>query len=290
MGITKQVIKALIAEHSFRPISGNWLSFGSQTVNVDKSTLINICGQSCVDKLSLDTSTRHGAGSRYSDSSLIESLFSVSYKTVDKSAYESSNLVLDLSRPIPPELESSYDFLYTGGCLDNVFSPADVLINSSRLLNSNGRVLHYESASRLLGAFTFVTAEWFLSYYAANNFLDCKVYLLCQTKPGLSRFDYDVHIFNYSHEFTRSKNLDYFRSGCSLPGIQYLLVVAEKGPSSTCDVIPDQLQYLDSNSVDWPNIAKKYSYSKRPLLETSRTAQIELPFLSDHYTYLGSCF
>lgn len=58
-------------------------------------------------------------------------------------------------------MESSFDFLYKGGCLDNVFSPAYVLINSSRLLNNNGRVLHYESASRLLGAFTFVTSEWF---------------------------------------------------------------------------------------------------------------------------------
>lgn len=272
------------------PITGKWLSFGRQTINIDESTLVSICGQSCVDKLLPDNSTRHGAGNRYSDSSLIETLFSVKYSTVDKSPYESANVVLDLSKPIPLEMTNSYDFLYTGGCLDNVFSPSDVLINSSRLLKPNGRVIHYESASRLLGAFSFVTAEWFLSYYAANKFLDCKVYLLSQTKPGLSRFDYNVHIFNYSHEFTRTENFDYFRAACALPGIQYLLVIAEKGPLSSCDVIPDQLQYLDANSVNWPVTANSFSLSKRPLLHSAHFETVDLPYLSDHYQYLGSCF
>ena len=165
-----------------------------------------------MDKLSLDISTRHGAGNRYSDRSLIESLFPITYRTVDKSSYESADLVMDLSKPIPSGLESSFDFVYTGGCLDNVFSPADVLINSSRLLNDQGRVLPLNPHLGCLALFSYVTAEWFLSYYAANNFADCKVYLLSQTKPGVSRFDYDVHIFNYSHNFTPFSKLRLLRN------------------------------------------------------------------------------
>jgi len=290
MGISKQVVKALVAENGYSPIAGEWLSFGRQTVNVDSDVLIDICGDLSIHGMALDTETRHGAGHRVSDRALLEGLFPIRYSTVDKSPYEGADMVMDLSDPIDLEFYESYDFVFTGGCLDNVFSPAELIRNSSRFLRVGGRVMHFESASRLLGAFSYPTAEWFLSYYAVNDFVDCKVYLLVQSAPGRNRFDYDLDVFSYSHEFSRSGRIDYFRSACAGPGIQYLLVIAEKGSQSSNDLTPDQLQYLDENSQDWRIRAKSYERSGRPLLTGPVDAVVDRPFLSDHYTYMGSGF
>ena len=288
MGISKQVVKALLLEDAFRPIAGQWLSFGRQTVNVDNDILAEVCGAALVSNLSVDAETRHGSGRRVSDRALIEGLFAVDYRSVDKSDYEGADIVTDLSQPVDQALEGGFDFVFTGGCLDNVFSPADLIRNSSRLLRPGGRVMHYESASRLLGAFSYLTAEWFLSYYAVNRFVDCKVFLLTQTQPGRDRFHYDVDVFKYGHEFTRSDALDYFEAACALPGLQYLLVLAEKGEDSTDSLIPDQLQYLDENSVDWRVQAKLYENSARPLVTGPTSKTIDRPFHSDHYEYRGS--
>lgn len=290
MGILKQALTAFLAENTYRKIEGDWLSFGRQTIGITKKKLQLLCESVSIDNLDLDEDTRHGGGLYVSDRALIESLFSVSYKTVDKSPYEKADLVMDLSSPVEHKWHSSFDFVYSGGCLDNVFAPSELIKNSSRLLRPGGRVCHYESASRLLGAFSYLTAEWFLSYYAVNNFTDCQVYLLTQTTPSRDRLDYDVDVFHYSHLFTRNAQIDYFAAAKALPGIQYLLVLAEKGTDSTCDLVPDQLQYLDEKSVDWRERAQLYRSSPRPLIKGPSSKVIDLPFLSDHYTYCGSDF
>jgi len=290
MGITKQVVKALLAENNFKKISGDWLSFGRQTINISIHDLIDICGNADINGLPFDSSTRHGKGSRVSDSAFLEKIFDIQYQTADKSSYEGANIVIDLLQPVDSTLENRYDFIYTGGCLDNVFSPADLIKNSSKMLKVGGRVMHFECASGLLGAFTYLTAEWFMSYYAANNFADCKVYVLAQTKPGRNRFDYDTDIFNYSHEYTRSEDFDYFKSAQATCGIYYILTLAEKGLNSTSDKFPDQLQYIDNNSLDWQTKAAEYSSSKRPLLSTEQYYKVQAPYLSNHFSYRGSGF
>ena len=289
MGITKQVLKAILTENDYRQIEGQWLSFGRQTIGIEANQLQELCGIS-QRELAKDKDTRHGKDVHVADGDLIEKLLPIAYSTVDKSLYEGADLCVDLSYPIVEKYHEIFDFVYTGGCLDNVFAPSELVRNSSRLLRPGGRVLHYESASRLLGAFSYLTAEWFTSYYAVNNFADCQVYLLTQTSPGRSRFDYDVDVFRYSHRYTRSTQMDYFAAACALPGIHYLLVLAEKGSESTSELIPDQLQYLDAGSFDWRPKADSYQQSARPSLKGTTSKIIERPFLSDHYKYCGSDF
>ena len=290
MGISKQVLKAMRAENDYKALRGNFLSFGQQTINIDSQLLAEWLGDDAAGSLHLDDRTRHGKGHRVADKSLIETLFDVSYQTVDKSPYEGADFIIDLGKPIEKSFHESFDFVYSGGCLDNVFSPAEVIMNSSRLLRPGGRVMHYESGAGLVGAYTYLTAEWFLSYYAVNDFEDCKVYMLTQTTPGRARFDYDVDIFSYSHIFERTPDFSYFKAGQAMRGLWYLFVIAEKGPDSTCDRVPDQLQYLDEYSLDWRARANSYHNSPRALLEGIRGGVDESPYLSDHYEYLGSGF
>jgi hypothetical protein len=142
-----------------------------------------------------------------------------------------------------------------------------------------------------MGSFLGFSAEWFYSYYAINKFDDCKVYVCHQTEPGLSRVVYDTHLFSYKPNFTRNLNHDYFKAATASAGMMYVMVVAEKSKKSTANLMPTQLQYLDENSLDWRIISNQYDKSDRTLLETNfKTSNYNLPFLSDHYTYLGSKF
>ena len=295
MGISSQVIKALIHENEFKPIVGEFLSFGRQTVNISQKKLKELCfsvlSEEQIKTLEMDEVTRHSEGKRVSDKSLIEALFRVNYQAVDKSDYEKPSFVLDLTTPIPTDLLGRYDFIFSGGTLDNVFNPAQLIINASKLLKDGGRILHFEAASSILGAYSFVTPEWFYSYYAVNNFADIKVYLCHQPDAGFDRFDYQLDIFNYKPSFTRVENFDHYKASLTHPGIQYLICLAEKGNSSSEDLIPHQLQYLDKNTVNWPVNEKKYNQAPRPLMSTNQKKKfVTLPYLSDHFTYLGSGF
>jgi len=282
-------------ENEFKPITGEFLSFGRQTVNISQEKLSNLCSsllsEDELTSLEIDEVTRHSAGKRVSDKALIEALFKVNYQTVDKSDYEEPSFVLDLTGPIPTHLIGKYDFIFSGGTLDNVFNPAQLIINGSKLLKKGGRILHFEAASSILGAYSFVTPEWFYSYYAVNNFTDVKVYLCHQADEGKNRFDYRLDIFNYKPSFSRLENFDHYRASLTHPGIQYLLCIAEKGDSSSDEVIPHQLQYLDNNAVNWPIKEELYSRNLRPLMTTKeKNDSVTLPYFSDHFTYLGSGF
>ncbi len=54
-----------------------------------------------------------------------------------------------------------------------------------------GRILHIECATGVPGAYLMYSPEWFFSYYAINNFIDCKVYVTIARDEGCNR-----HIFN----------------------------------------------------------------------------------------------
>ena len=73
--------------------------------------------------------------------------------------------------------------------------------------------------------------------------------------------------------------------------MMYVMVIAEKGIDSTYDVMPTQMQYLDKNCIDWRLASSKFDQSNRPILSSKvKTIDYTVPFLTDHYTYLGSKF
>ena len=65
-------------------------------------------------------------------------------------------------------------------------------------------------------------------------------------------------------------------------------VLAEKGQNSTFDKTPMQLHFMDDNSVDWRKSHKEFCSTDRPILRKTKNSKYVLPFLSDHYEYLGS--
>ena len=299
MGLPRQVIKLFRDENAHKKISGELLVCGKQTVLADRELINHIFADqpeasssilaAWSDAANMDRSTRHSHDT-LRDDVFLKAFLDVNYNCLAISNYEGANVICNLNAPVPDPLRSTFDFIYSGGCHDNVFSPSTLLINTSKMLKTNGRVVHYEACSGLLGAYQMFSAEWFYSYYAANNFKDCKVYVCHQTKPGTTRFDYETNLFLYQPSFSRSADFDYFKSAIASAGIMYLLVIAEKGQDSTEDNIPIQLQYLDDKSGDWRVAESKFINSPRPLLKGQRTEDHVRPFLSDHFHYLGSGF
>lgn len=300
MGLPKQAIKLIKNEHEYKKIKGEALFCGKQTILANKKIMTEIFeddqeGQRRLldkwdDPKNIDDSTRHRTGDEsIKDDVFIETYCDVNYNCVDISDYEGANIIFDLNNPITEDLQNRFDFIMSGGCFDNVFNPVSLLLNTSRMLKPGGRVVHYETFVGVPGFYTSFSPEWFYSYYAINDFADCKVYVCHQTDRGETRTLYDTNLFEYKPEFTRRADYDYFDAASSVSGMAYVMVIAEKGPDSTDDLMPVQLQYLDEKTIDWRLAATKFDNTKRPTLSSKvKRDDYKLPFLTDHYTYLGS--
>jgi hypothetical protein len=71
----------------------------------------------------------------------------------------------------------TYDFIYNGSVLDNVFDPAGCIRNVSRMMKTNGVVFHYEGAAHFNPAYLKFTPDWLFDFYALNGFADFQTYL-----------------------------------------------------------------------------------------------------------------
>jgi len=214
----------------------------------------------------------------------------INYNCIDISDYEGANILHNLNYPVDKALHGKFDFVFTGGCMDNVFNPVSLLLNSSNLLKPGGRVAHYETFQGVIGAYLMFTPEWFFSYYAANGFDDVKVYVCHHVEPGVARTDYETDLYLWQPFFNRKQNFNYFDAAINAKGIMYCMVIAQKGEKSTDDQIPVQLQYLESSDNKWPEEFHLYEKNNRPVITTDLHKDHSLPFNSDHFVYLGSRF
>lgn len=300
MGINKQILKLLVAENDYRPIEGEFLCAGKQTVNVLKKDLDEIFSkregftflQELYEKKIFDVSTRHSNDTLY-DHDLLKCISATAnYNCLDRSDYEGANIIQDMNEDIKNDYLEKFDFIYDGGCLDNVFNPVTFLLNSNKMLKPGGRIAHLNVAGSTLGAYLMLSPEWFFSYYAINNYKDCKVYVAIASEEGPSRHMFDTHLYEWQPFFTRQNGYNYSMIDASktINGIMFCLVIAEKGEESSYDKIPIQMQYLDDNSIDWRQKYHDFSKSKREKLQANLKKDFIQPYNSDHYIYLGSDF
>jgi len=298
MGVLKQVLDIMLHENAHQPIEGDFLSVGKQTVNITKEDIAQLFKKydipesnytELLNDKNKDTKTRHSRNF-ISDDALYRSFCSANYQCLDISDYEGANIIHDMNNPIPERYHQSFDFIYNGSCMDNLFDPVSFIKNTSRMLKPGGRILHLEAMANVTGAFLQFSPEWFFSYYAINNFRDCKIYAF-RVDDADSRFHFESDLFAWNPYFTRKENYDYLSAAKAVNGYMYLLVVAEKGPGSTSDRHPQQMQYLHEGSIDWRTQYQQFSNTDRPLLNTGfKKEEVLVPFETDHFEYLGSKF
>jgi hypothetical protein len=245
MAIPAPLAEFILAEHQFRPLSGNILSLGRQTILFDENVLDRLLDGRSIPRLSKDaqidektTEARQSPEMNFiTDDSFYRSFSKARYDVLDVSDYEGATIIDDLCKPLPPELAGRFDFIFNGSVLDNIFDPAAALRNISLMLKPNGRVIHIEMASNLAFEYLIYSPDWFLDYYVANGFSDCKIYIC--TFRNVDELKYGPwRVFSY---YPRSG------AGCSLREVvtdhAVLVVVAEKNAESTWDRSPIQWCY-----------------------------------------------
>ncbi len=249
MGLVAPVAELFFAENAYKPINGDVGFIGRQTTYLRAqslehlSKLYNFVPQNdfCIE---IDTDTllnsRFG-GNFITDKCLINYFGDGRYKAIDVSDYEGADIVCDLCGAIPEELHNSFDFVYDGSCLDNVFNPAAALCNISRLLRPGGRVILANHATWFNGPYTIFSPGWFFDYFVANGYDDCQVFVgVFQNNEDLAFGRMPLCYYNWA-----SGEKDGATPTVNEGGHILLIVLAEKGKKSTNDVNPVQRQYRD---------------------------------------------
>ena len=246
------------------------------------------------DADSIDTDTLRTRNS-ISDSSYIKNLIGMETFSFDATDYENAGVILDLNKPFDSQLNASqlnkFDGLFDGGCLDNVWNPAQSQMNLASLLDSGGRIVNWVSASNWPGAFCMVSCEWLLSFYAINGFKNIRVYWFHPISDGTNWPNLSAEVWRFNPNFTRRPDYNPYQAALkesSHPG--FVLAVAEVGDKKlpTEWEMPMQSHYLGGDYKDWridyehvPGLPLAFEKDSEGLTPTSR------PIDSDHYEYCG---
>lgn len=293
MSIHSATLHFMLAANKMKPIIGNYLNIGKQSVLIEKLNIAKLAdkyGVSMTLPDSPDQSTRKTLLST-TDNDLLAAFSTATYCSLDKSDYETAAEIVDLNLPsIPSHLERRFDFIYDGGTLDNVFSPAQSIMNLAKMLRPGGRMLNFNLGSGWPGAYCSLSCEWFFSYYAINNFSNVNVYLAIPTQEQGTWPDPSFHIFSYSPYFSRNPNFDPLEATrSSAPLGAFVMCLAECGENSTINKIPAQSHYLEAGDEDWREKYHDYQAADKLSLafDEGKPGEMPLPYESDHYKYLG---
>lgn len=291
MGIMAPVARAILREHKHRPITGEGLLIGRQSVplTIEQARAMvfeeGVALREDFDPTApwvMDTTTRGGAGgAQISDLGFFALFSDVKLKTLDVTDYEGAEIVHDMHQPVPAELHDRFDFLWNGSCLDNMFDPATAMKSTARMLKPGGRAICMEMVTPHFNAYTCYSQAWFFDYFALNNFEDAKIYTVM--------FD-PAHVWSGPYETFMPTTYDV--SSGQMPiqsgGMAMItLSIAEKGPDTSWDLMPIQGQYRPDHDAYRASYAR-FQDSTRAPLDGEKTEGLARQFAQIPYiAYLG---
>ena len=293
MGLNRHHIEMLAREHLYRPLRGDVLMIGRQSVYLSPDELIETLRSIGVDvggadaaKVELDSSTLNRAGERddmVSDRAVFAIFGDTRVRAIDVSAYEGAEIVHDLNMPIPASLRGIADVLVDGSTLDNTFDVATALRNYAEMLRPGGRLFMANIFTAHHTAYTLTPPLTLLDYFVANGFADCQAYVIVRDGVGGSR---NVFLIDVNFYRERRHEMDCFRSLYPMAAF----VFAEKGDASTAHKIPIQNVYR--SEADWEGFCRNLDAmcrSRRPLLMRSTDPQF-VADLKRGYVYVDDQF
>jgi hypothetical protein len=283
VGIAPSIALAIIREAKYRPVRGDVILLGRQTMMFsphDAFAMIRNAGLTPVEPPAgedvIDRRTDLARGRDWiRDDAFFRALGASSVRAVDHTAYEGAEIVHDLNKPIPVALEGSADFIIDGSTLDNVFNPAICIQNVARMLRHGGRYIAVNVGSPHLNPYTIVSPYWLLDFFAANDFADCRVYFALHGRRG----ELNVYAVDPADE-----------SGPPFHAPRQISIVAfaEKGAQSTWDRDPVQRFYSgETMMAQYRAAARRFSSSGRPeILVSDKSLPLRLPLMHlavEHY-------
>lgn len=273
MALTRTSLDSLLREHRYRPITGDVVLIGRQTVYVTPAEALALMSQHGIDvggvaagDIEIDRRTvnrvaDYPACDLISDRALLRLLGASRVLALDHDPYEGAEIIHDLNKPLPPKLHNSADFIIDGSTLDNVFDPALVIRNFAEMMRPGGRLLTMNMYSNDHEPYCIVPPLWFLDYFVVNEFSDCKLYVIVKTTP------YNVFTIDIDMLLDPAKHVSAFAS----PFEMLTLVLAEKGERSTTHITPVQQHYRSHE--DWERYRgslTRIKHSRRPHIARSQ--------------------
>jgi hypothetical protein len=263
MAITRHLAELILAEHRHRPIGGNALLLGRQLVVMTPDQ-----AQALIEKMGIKQAsgayidydkTPHPFGKRLISDASFFSLFSDAVvRACDVSDYEGAELIFNLSDGVPSSLLGSFDFIYNGSVLDNVFDPAACIRNVSKMLKPNAVVMHYEGVAHSSPAYLKFSADWFFDYYALNGFADFQGYIAAF---------HDVHVDPWAvyewSAFNSAEAPDQLTMPIRLASELMIIAVAQNSPGATWHRTPLQNIYRSNAHGDYLNAHSTFANSPR---------------------------
>lgn len=189
MAILMQNAVFLLQEHKHRPIVGDVLTMGRQTVTLTYHEAISLLHDHGVAMRyghvhELDTSTVTSAQLGWISDRCFFSMFTdATVKAMDVSEYEKADYIHDLNQPLPLGLHGIADFIFNGSVLDDLFNPGQAIRSMSEMLRPRGRIMHCEAGAQLGtgNAYVAYSPAWFHDFYAVNRYVNCDVWVCAVT-------------------------------------------------------------------------------------------------------------
>lgn len=289
MGLSCGAVEIIIQEHLYRSLGGlRVLLIGRQNTDITPQAMTNLLTLYSLSPRVPYVIERPGSldhltislppdAARIADVSVFHALADCQVQALDISDYEGAEIVHDLNEPLPESLKGRFDFIFDGSCLDNIFDGPGTLIKLSELLKPGGRLLLYNASNSAPTAYLQFSPDWFIDYFAANNYADCKVYVhefpyhSQQVDPSPmpeGGFPPQTGCFwHFDPLVMYSGQWGYQNSQIADGGQRYVYVIAEKGDYSTSDVTPVQMHYRGNDRERYLELARRFRASKRPICQ-----------------------
>ena len=218
-----------------------------------------------MNKVNFTSDTDTKAGGTLTDFALFESFSKIKMSALDVTDYEGADIIHNMNDELPSHLIGKFDFIYNGSCLDNLFNPAEFLINCSKMLKPGGRIINIEHGSSWQGAYLMYSPDWFLDFFAINDYKDALVFV-CEFNGFRSPHHMQApwHLWNWNPLIHGNANEHSAHLGFSS---RLILSVAEKGDLSTDERQPVQGVYRTSDDLNDNIMFQSYSrFLKSPRL------------------------
>jgi hypothetical protein len=254
MGLGDDVVEALIRESKHRPLDGDVVLIGRQTVYFTPNEIMKLLKKLEIDvgnirpeniktdSKSMNNFLELSDKNFITDAELLRLLGVSKVLALDHSDYEGAEIIHNLTEPIPPSLQGCADFVLDGSTLDNVFDPAMAIRNFAAMLRPYGRLITTNVYSNYQEPYVVLPPLWFLDYFVVNCFADCKVYILTYSSRGAT----NVFTIDIDALLNPARVVSAFVSA----RIMATIVVAEKGENSTSDRKPSQQHYRSKSEWD----------------------------------------
>jgi hypothetical protein len=165
----------LLDMHKQEPFTGTFLTIGRQTVPFTLSAAWNFLkdvGIEATQDIAVESDDTVASKPGWiNDRTFFKMFCSAKIESLDVSSYERASIIHNMNEPIPRKLRGIADFIFEGSSIDNIFNPAQAMMNIDLMLKPGGRIFMVNAGNVVPGdTFVALGEEWYEGFLKANNY------------------------------------------------------------------------------------------------------------------------